>query len=79
MTQLMTQLPSNEHHAKPLVAIVGWRGMVGSVLMQRMHQEADFDHIRPRFFSTSNAGARRQWVNFRSLMLPTFRRWPLAM
>ena len=58
MTQLMTQLPANEHHAKPLVAIVGWRGMVGSVLMQRMHQEADFDHIRPRFFSTSNAGGK---------------------
>ncbi len=41
---------------KPLVAMVGWRGMVGSVLMQRMQQEGDFELIRPRFFSTSNAG-----------------------
>jgi aspartate-semialdehyde dehydrogenase len=41
---------------KPLVAMVGWRGMVGSVLMQRMHQEGDFKLIRTRFFSTSNAG-----------------------
>ncbi len=38
------------------VGLVGWRGMVGSVLMQRMQQEKDFDHIEPIFFSTSNAG-----------------------
>jgi aspartate-semialdehyde dehydrogenase len=38
------------------VGIVGWRGMVGSVLMQRMHQENDFAHFDPVFFSTSNAG-----------------------
>ncbi|MEZ5648923.1 MAG: aspartate-semialdehyde dehydrogenase [Burkholderiaceae bacterium] len=38
------------------VAIVGWRGMVGSVLMQRMQAENDFAVIAPRFFSTSNAG-----------------------
>jgi aspartate-semialdehyde dehydrogenase len=37
-------------------AIVGWRGMVGSVLMQRMTAERDFDHIDPVFFSTSQAG-----------------------
>ena len=37
-------------------AIVGWRGMVGSVLMQRMNAERDFDHIEPVFFSTSQAG-----------------------
>ena len=36
--------------------IVGWRGMVGSVLMQRMGEEHDFDHIDPVFFSTSQAG-----------------------
>jgi len=36
--------------------IVGWRGMVGSVLMQRMAAERDFDHIEPVFFSTSQAG-----------------------
>jgi aspartate-semialdehyde dehydrogenase len=38
------------------VGVVGWRGMVGSVLMQRMHQEGDFSHFEPVFFSTSNAG-----------------------
>ncbi|TVP52568.1 MAG: aspartate-semialdehyde dehydrogenase [Halomonadaceae bacterium] len=38
------------------VGIVGWRGMVGSVLMQRMHEENDFAHIDPVFFSTSQAG-----------------------
>ncbi|CAH2928847.1 MAG: Aspartate-semialdehyde dehydrogenase (EC [uncultured Paraburkholderia sp.] len=38
------------------VGLVGWRGMVGSVLMQRMQQEGDFDLIEPVFFSTSNAG-----------------------
>lgn len=39
-----------------LVGLVGWRGMVGSVLMQRMQEEGDFDHIEPVFFSTSNTG-----------------------
>lgn len=39
-----------------LVGLVGWRGMVGSVLMQRMRDEGDFDHIEPVFFTTSNAG-----------------------
>ena len=39
-----------------LVGIVGWRGMVGSVLMDRMVEEKDFDLIEPLFFSTSNAG-----------------------
>ena len=39
-----------------LVGLVGWRGMVGSVLMQRMQEEGDFAHIEPVFFSTSNAG-----------------------
>ena len=39
-----------------LVGLVGWRGMVGSVLMQRMQEENDFDHIEPIFFSTSNTG-----------------------
>jgi aspartate-semialdehyde dehydrogenase len=36
--------------------IVGWRGMVGSVLMQRMAEERDFEHFEPLFFSTSRAG-----------------------
>jgi aspartate-semialdehyde dehydrogenase len=38
--------------------IVGWRGMVGSVLMQRMAEERDFEHIEPLFFSASQAGGR---------------------
>ncbi len=38
------------------VGIVGWRGMVGSVLMERMAAERDFDLIDSVFFSTSNAG-----------------------
>ena len=41
-----------------LVGLVGWRGMVGSVLMDRMMAEGDFDHIEPIFFSTSNAGGK---------------------
>jgi len=39
-----------------LVGLVGWRGMVGSVLMDRMQAEGDFGLIEPVFFSTSNAG-----------------------
>ncbi|MBT58506.1 MAG: aspartate-semialdehyde dehydrogenase, partial [Acidiferrobacteraceae bacterium] len=39
------------------VGFVGWRGMVGSVLMQRMQEEGDFDLIRETtFFSTSQVG-----------------------
>ena len=41
-----------------LVGLVGWRGMVGSVLMDRMTAENDFDLIEPLFFSTSNAGGK---------------------
>ena len=40
------------------VGLVGWRGMVGSVLMDRMQAEGDFDLIEPIFFSTSNAGGK---------------------
>ncbi len=39
-----------------LVGLVGWRGMVGSVLMERMQAEGDFALIEPVFFSTSNSG-----------------------
>ncbi|KKW68291.1 aspartate-semialdehyde dehydrogenase [Lampropedia cohaerens] len=39
-----------------LTGLVGWRGMVGSVLLDRMQAEGDFDVIEPVFFSTSNAG-----------------------
>ncbi|QMV14962.1 aspartate-semialdehyde dehydrogenase [Vibrio spartinae] len=38
------------------VGLVGWRGMVGSVLMQRMVEEGDFNHIEPVFYSTSQVG-----------------------
>ena len=38
------------------VGFVGWRGMVGSVLMQRMREERDFDLIEPEFFTTSQLG-----------------------
>jgi aspartate-semialdehyde dehydrogenase len=41
---------------QPLVGLVGWRGMVGSVLMDRMQAEGDFALVEPVFFSTSNAG-----------------------
>ena len=40
------------------VGLVGWRGMVGSVLIDRMIAENDFDLIEPVFFSTSNAGGK---------------------
>lgn len=43
---------------QPLVGLVGWRGMVGSVLMDRMQAEGDFGLIEPVFFSTSNAGGK---------------------
>jgi aspartate-semialdehyde dehydrogenase len=40
------------------IGIVGWRGMVGSVLVQRMREERDFEHVEPVFFSTSQAGGK---------------------
>jgi aspartate-semialdehyde dehydrogenase len=53
-----------------LVGIVGWRGMVGSVLMERMQAENDFGLFEPLFFSTSNAGgaAPAQAKNERKLV-----------
>ena len=41
------------------VGLVGWRGMVGSVLMQRMVEEGDFAHIDPVYFSTSDRKSTR--------------------
>ncbi|NBQ85763.1 MAG: aspartate-semialdehyde dehydrogenase, partial [Methylophilaceae bacterium] len=38
------------------VGFIGWRGMVGSVLMQRMLEENDFANIEPQFFTTSQVG-----------------------
>ena len=43
---------------QPLVGMVGWRGMVGSVLMDRMQAEGDFALIEPVFFTTSNIGGK---------------------
>ncbi|MEJ2346832.1 MAG: aspartate-semialdehyde dehydrogenase [Gammaproteobacteria bacterium] len=40
------------------VGFVGWRGMVGSVLMQRMRAEQDFDQVEPAFFTTSQVGGK---------------------
>src|SRR5512140_2244317 len=40
------------------VGFIGWRGMVGSVLMERMREERDFDAIEPVFFTTSNVGGK---------------------
>ena len=38
------------------IGFIGWRGMVGSVLMERMVAERDFDGVNASFFSTSQAG-----------------------
>jgi len=56
--------------ANPRVGLVGWRGMVGSVLMDRMAAEGDFELIEPLFFSTSNGGgdAPAQAKNERKLI-----------
>lgn len=49
---------------KKAVGLIGWRGMVGSVLMQRMRDENDFSLFEPVFFSTSNAGgAAPDWAD----------------
>jgi len=47
----------------PVVGLVGWRGMVGSVLMERMLAEKDFDLIEPVFFSTSQVGGEVPALN----------------
>jgi aspartate-semialdehyde dehydrogenase len=51
------------------VGLVGWRGMVGSVLMQRMIAEKDFKDISPVFFSTSQAGQVVTMRDGREVML----------
>jgi aspartate-semialdehyde dehydrogenase len=42
--------------ALPRTGLIGWRGMVGSVLLERMRAERDFERIEPAFFSVSRAG-----------------------
>ncbi|HKW36801.1 MAG TPA: aspartate-semialdehyde dehydrogenase [Burkholderiales bacterium] len=51
------------------VGFVGWRGMVGSVLMQRMHAERDFALIEPLFFSTSRVGQMGPFIGKESAPL----------
>jgi len=63
------------------VGVVGWRGMVGSVLMQRMHAERDFALMEPVFFSTSRVGelgpSSRGSVTLSRLKRARFRaEWP---
>ncbi len=52
------------------VGLVGWRGMVGSVLMQRMVEEGDFAHIDPVYFSTSAAGGKAPSFGGKEASLP---------
>jgi len=63
MSDQVTVRPNASSHATRAkrtlrVGIVGWRGMVGSVLMQRMLEEKDFALIEPAFFTTSNVGGQ---------------------
>ena len=56
-----------------LVGLVGWRGMVGSVLMARMAEEKDFDLIEPLFFSTSNTGGEApEWAKSETRLQDAF-------
>lgn len=52
------------------VGLIGWRGMVGSVLMERMHQENDFKNFESYFFTTSQSGMKAPQVSngFESLL-----------
>ncbi|MFA7436749.1 aspartate-semialdehyde dehydrogenase [Castellaniella sp.] len=67
------------------VGLVGWRGMVGSVLMQRMRTENDFSLFEPVFFSTSNAGGRApEWADGAGPLqdahdIPTLRKLPIIV
>ncbi|CAL4322867.1 aspartate-semialdehyde dehydrogenase [Buchnera aphidicola] len=55
---------------KKLVGFVGWRGMVGSVLLKRMLEENDFEKFIPVFFSTSQVGKKNP--KFKKKILPGF-------
>ncbi|NOT80611.1 MAG: aspartate-semialdehyde dehydrogenase [Bacteriovoracaceae bacterium] len=48
------------------LGIVGWRGMVGQVLMERMSAEGDFDFFETSFFSTSNAGGSHPFKHLKN-------------
>jgi len=69
---------------KQSVGFVGWRGMVGSVLMQRMRDENDFATIDPVFFSTSNAGGKApDWAGATALQnaydIDTLKKLPIIV
>ena len=49
------------------IGFVGWRGMVGSVLMGRMVDEQDFQGFEPKFFTTSNVGGEGPDVGLATL------------
>jgi aspartate-semialdehyde dehydrogenase len=52
----MTESGLESAGSRPRVGLIGWRGMVGSVLLQRMRAERDFELVEPVFFSTSQVG-----------------------
>ena len=56
------------------LGLIGWRGMVGSVLMERMEKENDFAGIHTTFFSTSNAGGHAPVVagSYESVLVDAF-------
>lgn len=56
------------------VGIIGWRGMVGSVLVDRMRAERDFDLIEPAFFSTSQVGGNAPRIGKEALPLKDARK-----
>ena len=53
------------------VAIVGWRGMVGSVLMERLRQENDFGRFEPVFCSTSQVGQNGPEIDGKTYIIIT--------
>jgi aspartate-semialdehyde dehydrogenase len=55
------------------IGIIGWRGMVGSVLLDRMREEKDFDLVAPTFFSTTQAGAAAPEIGGAGQRLATVR------
>ncbi len=53
-----------------IVGLVGWRGMVGTVLLERMKTEKDFDGLTPIFFSTSSVGAEAPTISALTTSVP---------
>src|SRR3981081_4596176 len=67
------------------IGIIGWRGMVGSVLLERMREEKDFDAVEPTFFSTSQAGGTAPGIGQKAGVvqdahdIPTLARLPILV